>query len=119
MIYKRYLLGSILQSRGNRDALLVAAVAAKSAVLHGHSVGEQDDHGNPNPDHILFDKIMWNICACVEKESGWQDEAMHGGLVAMRDIPRLKSQRPQETPRRKDENTGFLRTFSPFVAEVC
>ena len=50
----------------------------------------------PTPDHILFDKIMRNICTCVEKESGWQDEAVYGGLIAMRDIPRLRSYLPED-----------------------
>ena len=39
----------------------------------------------------LFIKILQNVQTCSEQEGGWQDEAVYGGLVAMRDIPRLGS----------------------------
>ena len=37
----------------------------------------------------LFNKIMHNIRACIETENGWQDEAVYGGFIAIRNIPRL------------------------------
>jgi len=42
----------------------------------------------------LSTKILQNIQACSEKASGWQDEAVYGGLVAMKDIPQLESLLP-------------------------
>ena len=39
----------------------------------------------------LFIKILQNIRACSEKDDGWQDEAVYGGLIAMKDIPQLGS----------------------------
>ena len=41
------------------------------------------------PEHSLFIKILQNIQACGEKNNGWQDEAVYGGLITMKDIPRL------------------------------
>ena len=49
-----------------------------------------------SPDHILFGKIMRNIRTCVQKESGWQDEAVYGGLIAIKDIPLLGSCLPED-----------------------
>ena len=50
----------------------------------------------PSPDQILFNKIVRNIRTCAEKESGWQDEAVYGGLIAMKDIPLLESCLPED-----------------------
>ena len=38
----------------------------------------------------LFCKIMHNVRTCVKKD-GWRDEAVYGGLIAIRDIPELGS----------------------------
>jgi len=43
------------------------------------------------PDHTLFSKIMKNIRTCIGKEGGWRDEAVYGGLIAIRDIHQLES----------------------------
>ena len=43
------------------------------------------------PEYILFIKLLQNIQACSKGDDGWQDEAVYGGLIAMRDIPRLGS----------------------------
>ena len=54
----------------------------------------------PGQDHTLFVKILQNVqacsaraCGCVEACSAqacsWGDEAVYGGLIAIRDIPRL------------------------------
>ena len=44
----------------------------------------------PTSDDILFSKIMKNIQTCVERDGGWQDETIYGGLIAIRDIRRLE-----------------------------
>ena len=51
--------------------------------------GETVTSESPTPEYTLFSKIMRNVRTCIEKESGWQDEAVYGGLIAIRDIPRL------------------------------
>ena len=43
------------------------------------------------PEYILFLKISQNIQACSKEDGGWQDEAVYGGLIAMKDIPLLGS----------------------------
>ena len=43
------------------------------------------------PEYSLFIKILQNVQVCSEKDNGWQDEAVYGGLIAMKDIPRLGS----------------------------
>jgi len=55
------------------------------------------------PGYPLFVKILQNVQTCSEQEGGWQDEAVYGGLVAMRGIPRLGSCLP---------GGNFLRTLS-------
>lgn len=42
----------------------------------------------PTLDHTLFNKIIKSIQTCVEREDGWQDEAIYGGLIVIRDIHR-------------------------------
>jgi len=55
------------------------------------------------PGYPLFVKLLQNVQTCSEQEGGWQDEAVYGGLVAMRDIPRLGSCLP---------GGDFLRTLT-------
>ena len=43
------------------------------------------------PEYALFVKILQNIQTHSEQEGGWQDEAVYGGLLSMRDIPHLES----------------------------
>ena len=38
---------------------------------------------------ILFTKIMRNVRTCTQGRGGWHDEAVYGGLIAIRDIPGL------------------------------
>ena len=41
------------------------------------------------PEDTLFSKIVKNVQTCIEREIGWQDEAVYGGLITMRDNPPL------------------------------
>ena len=59
--------------------------------------------GTHTLEHTLSIKIFRNVRACSEHEGGWQDEAVYGGLMAMKDIPRLGSYLP---------NGDFLETLS-------
>ena len=49
----------------------------------------------PIAEDTLFSKIMHNIRVCIEEEGGWRDEAVYGGLIAIRDIPGLGSCLPK------------------------
>ena len=55
------------------------------------------------PDDALFNRLLQNVKICSEREDGWQDEAVYGGLIAIRDIPRLGSCFP---------NDDLIRTLS-------
>ena len=63
-------------------------------------IGSPEIH---NLEHPLFVKISQNIQTRSEEEGCWQDDAVYGGLIAMRGIPRLGSCLP-------DDN--FLETLS-------
>jgi len=39
------------------------------------------------PEDTLFSKILKNVKTCIEGKDGWQDEAVYGGLITMRDNP--------------------------------
>ena len=51
------------------------------------------DHANnpTDPEYALFIKILQNVRARITQGCGWEDEAVYGGLIAIRDIPRLGS----------------------------
>jgi len=59
--------------------------------LHGRIVSLE----NSVPEYTLFSKILKNVKTCIEKEGGWQNEAVYGGLIAIMDIPRLESCLPE------------------------
>ena len=44
----------------------------------------------------LFTKILRNVQICSELTDGWEDEAVYGGLIAVRDIPQLESCLPDD-----------------------
>jgi hypothetical protein len=45
---------------------------------------------NPTLDHTLLDMVLQNVKTCSEQKDGWQDDAVCGGLMAIRDIPGLR-----------------------------
>ena len=65
----------------------------------GVTVASED----PTPEYTLFSKISTNVQTCSEREGGWQDEAVYGGLIAIRDIHRLGTCLPK---------VNFLKTLS-------
>jgi len=50
---------------------------------------------NPTPEYILLDLILRNVKACGAQKDGWQDDAVYGGLIAIRDIPGLRTCLPK------------------------
>ena len=47
------------------------------------------------PEYVLFEAIAKHIKTCSEQEGGWQDDAVYGGLIVIKDIPRLRSCLPE------------------------
>ena len=47
--------------------------------------------GAITPECTLFIKISQNVQVCCKEDGGWQDDAVYGGLSAMRGIPQLGS----------------------------
>ena len=47
-----------------------------------------------SPGYTLFTKILRNVQICGGRADGWEDEAVYGGLIAVRDIPQLGSYLP-------------------------
>ena len=47
-------------------------------------------------EHTLFIKILRNIQICSGQGDSWEDEAVYGGLIAVRDIPQLGSCLPDD-----------------------
>lgn len=66
-------------------------------------LGEAVTSDTPTPEYTLFSTISRNVQTCSERKKGWEDEAVYGGLIAIRDIPRLGSCLPELT---------FLKTLS-------
>ena len=50
---------------------------------------------NPTPEYTLLDLILRNVKTCGAQKDGWQDDAVYGGLIAVRDIPGLRFCRPK------------------------
>ena len=50
---------------------------------------------NPTPESALFDLILRNVKARSAQEDGWQDDAVYGGLIAIRDILGLRTFLPE------------------------
>ena len=57
----------------------------------GETVGPE----NPTPEYTLLDLILRNVKTCGAQKDGWQDDAVYGGLIAIRDIPGLRTCLPK------------------------
>ena len=94
--------------RNEEDITVDVGTTPCEKYFHGRGSDPQSPEGigpleAPNLEHPLFVKISQNIQSCSEEEGRWQDDAVCGGLIAMRDIPQLGFYLP-------DEN--FLETLS-------
>jgi len=66
----------------------------EDSAMMGVEIPPAQDHnltqeGEADPEYSFFIKVMQNVHACSGQVCDWQDEAMYGGLIAMRDIPLL------------------------------
>jgi len=82
--------------RKEEDAAVDAGSPAGYVRIKAGEGDPQSPRGITSPENItreytLFMKISQNIRVCSEQEGGWQDEAVYGGLIAMKDIPELGS----------------------------
>ena len=50
---------------------------------------------NPTPQYTLLDLVLRNVKTCGVQKDGWQDDAVYGGLMAIRDIPGLRTCLPK------------------------
>ena len=77
---------------------LSARQEEENAAAPSHQDHLRDQGGATPPgaatEYPLFTKILQNVKTCSEREGGWQDDAVYGGLIAMRDIPQLGSFHP-------------------------
>ena len=82
--------------RKEEDA--VADVKTPSSQQYTHTKGGVTDplshrgtvsSQTPVPEYILFSEITRNIQTRIQEEGGWRDEAVYGGLIAIKDIPGL------------------------------
>ena len=44
----------------------------------------------PTPEYTLIEKVLQNVKTCGAQKDGWQDDAVYGGLTAIRDTPGLR-----------------------------
>ena len=70
--------------------------------------GEVDPGGivtseNQTPEYALLKQVLRNVDSCSAQEDGWEDDAVYGGLIALKDLPGL---------RRCDPKEEFIRTLS-------
>lgn len=68
-----------------------------------HSPGGTVVSATPTLEYATLSKISKNVKTCSDQEGGWQDDLVLGGLIAVRDIPRLGSCPPEDS---------FLRTLA-------
>ena len=90
--------------RKERDAVVDTEIPPDPGSAHARE-GDTDQRSpggvtppevTPTPEYVLFSKILRNVQTCIEREGGgWQDEAVYGGLIAVRDIPRLGTFLPE------------------------
>ena len=84
--------------RKEEDATVTAGMPPGQDGIHVRGLGMDPQSlerslttETPILDRALFNKIMGNIQTCVEIEDGWNDDAIYGGLIVIRDIRRLES----------------------------
>jgi hypothetical protein len=87
--------------RNEEDTTANVGTTPCEGYIHGFGPDPQSPGGiespaTPNQEHPLFVKISQNVQSRSERQGGWQDDAVYGGLVAMRDIPQLGSCLPDD-----------------------
>ena len=76
---------------------------------YDHVEGNEVDPGgivtseNPTPEYALLDQVLRNVDICGAQADGWEDDAVYGGLITIRNLPGLGF---------CDPKADFIRTLS-------
>ena len=88
--------------RGGDDATIDTDIPTAQEYVHigldeavPRSPGGTIRPEDPAPEHALLDLVLRNVGTCGAQKGGWQDDAVYGGLIAIRDIPGLRFYLPQ------------------------
>jgi len=107
--------------RKGGDAAVDSEIPSGQDHDHDHVQRSGADPPSPGgiarPEGTLLDLVLGIVKACGAQEDGWQDDAVYGGLVAIRNIPGLRFCPPKaefletlseamEEGRTKEENQG-------------
>ena len=68
--------------------------------------GETVASEHSTPEYALLSKVLQNVKTCGAQGGSWQDEAVYGGLIAIKDIPQLRLCLPK---------VEFLQTLSKSI----
>ena len=76
---------------------------------------------NPTPEYALLDQVLRNVDTCGARVDGWEDDAVYGGLIAIKDLPGLRLCDPKaefiqtlSNAMEKSETSGEIRENKPF-----
>ena len=81
-----------------------AATESRTTMGHDGDYIEKDevDPGgivtseNQTPEYALLEQVLQNVGYCGAQEDGWEDDAVYGGLIALKDLPGLRLCDPKE-----------------------
>ena len=101
---------SVYMCARSRFGGLSRSSAPRTPNKHAHGIGIElrpftgtTTSESPSAEHALLSTVFKSIKVRTEQENEWEDEAIYGGLLAIRDIRRLESLHP---------DVGFLRALS-------
>ena len=87
--------------RKGDDAVIDSEIPSAQGIHHIQQDADPQSLGgtvraeNPTPEYTLLDLILRNVKDCGVQKDGWQDDAVYGGLIAIKDIPRLRTCLPE------------------------
>ena len=77
--------------RREEDVPTESSFGQDSVQIKKGDVEPPSPRGITTPEYNFFLAILRSVRTCAEKADGWEDDAVYGGLIAMRDIPGLGS----------------------------
>ena len=76
---------------------------------------------NPTPEYALLGRVLQIIDICSAREDGWEDEAVYGGLITIKNLPGVGLCDPKEefirtlsNAMEKRETEGEVKEVKPF-----
>ena len=84
---------------GAADAEFEDCIHVQGHEADPQSLGRTVTSSAQTPEYALLNAISKNVKACIDDDEGlrWQDEAVYGGLIAIRDIRQLEAYFPDAT----------------------